>query len=218
MSVVERKLAKNILPDATVRFIETLSRVEFAAAVGAPLLLVRIDGDETGELAHALLGSISSAKLPLAPKRAFHTVTNENARKALAAAGLAQCDPQGVRHKVRACLGEALCVVVPLRKRAGSGKSFTSRISVGRAMNNDVVLRHESISKFHAWLEADERARFFVYDASSRNGTWVGATRLTPKIRWPLPLGADLRFAAITTTMCRAETLWDALHTASDCA
>ncbi len=46
--------------------------------------------------------------------------------------------------------------VIALEKRDDASGPFPSRVSIGRARNADIVLRHESVSKFHAWFERDE--------------------------------------------------------------
>jgi hypothetical protein len=76
----------------------------------------------------------------------------------------------------------------PLRKRPGAGKQFSERISVGRARNNDVVLRHESVSKFHAWIARDESDAYYVADASSRNGTSLNGASVGSKAGFDLTL------------------------------
>src|SRR4051794_10640808 len=45
---------------------------------------------------------------------------------------------------------------------------WADRISIGRAANNDLVIRHASVSKLHAHLRVDG-ARVYVADAGSRN-------------------------------------------------
>ena len=69
----------------------------------------------------------------------------------------------------------------PLIKRGSN--PWRERILIGRASNNDVVLRDVSISKLHAWLEVSNGV-FQLHDAQSANGTWVNGVRLadTPVI------------------------------------
>ena len=204
--------AKNLRPATTLRLAEALGRAEFAAKLSAPVLLVRlVDGDQ-GEVAQTLLQMLSSATLPLIPTLGFRTVASVSARGGRAALGMTPWAPKDVGPKIVALLSEHLLAAAPLRKRPDSTKSFTERICIGRAMNNDIVLRHESISKSHAWIESDESGRLFVSDAGSRNGTFLDNVRLTAKVSALVPFGVELRFAAITAMLCRPETLWDALH------
>jgi len=55
---------------------------------------------------------------------------------------------------------------------------FDSRITIGRAKNNDVVLRVRKISKLHASLALDRDGNASVTDMGSRNGTAVNGTWL----------------------------------------
>ena len=77
-------------------------------------------------------------------------------------------------------------------------------------MNNDIVLRDESVSKFHAWLEVDEEGKFFVTDAGSRNGTYVAGERLPPKQCARVSPGEELRFANIASAIWPSAWLWSA--------
>ncbi len=50
----------------------------------------------------------------------------------------------------------------------------TTVYTVGRTLNNDIVLDHVSVSKRHAYIEEDAGAgRFWLVDAHSANGTAV---------------------------------------------
>ena len=214
MTPLDSTAAKNLQPSTTMKLAEALGRAEFAAKLSAPVLLVRLVDSDQREVAQTLLQTLSSATLPLIPTLGFRTVASVRGERTVG--GLMPWAPKDIGPRVRALLSENLHVAVPLRKRPDSTKSFTERISIGRAMNNDVVLRHESISKFHAWIESDESGRLFASDAGSRNGTFIDGARLTSKVSVHVPFGAELRFAAIAAILCRAETLWDALHDAPE--
>ncbi len=192
-----------------------LGRADFAAKLSAPILLVRVADGDAGEVAQTLVQTLSSVTIPLVPTLGFRTVVSVGALGGPVGTGLRPWGPKDVEPKIRALLSQHVHVAVPLQKRADSTKSHTERVSVGRAMNNDIVLRHASISKFHAWLEADEGGQFYVSDAGSRNCTFVDGVKLAPKVCTLSPFGAELRFAAISATICRPETLWDALHSAA---
>src|SRR5256885_1314230 len=58
--------------------------------------------------------------------------------------------------------------------------TFPSMITLGRTLNNDIVINHTSISKFHAYFRV-AAGTIEVADAGSRNGTYVGAKKLVPK-------------------------------------
>ena len=59
--------------------------------------------------------------------------------------------------------------VWPVAKRTAT---FPSKILVGRAANNDVVLPYPSLSKLHAFFALDG-GRLTLTDAGSKNGTFV---------------------------------------------
>jgi pSer/pThr/pTyr-binding forkhead associated (FHA) protein len=63
-----------------------------------------------------------------------------------------------------------------------SGERFPLRIgaatTLGRALDNDIVVNHASVSRHHASIEARNGA-FRLRDLGSQNGTYVGAERVT---------------------------------------
>jgi hypothetical protein len=101
--------------------------------------------------------------------------------------------------------------IVPLRKRPVAGKPFAHRISVGRARNNDIVLRHSSVSKFHAWFETGGHGEMRVADARSSNGTLLNDDALGRELAIATE-GDVIKFGSIVTMLCTAPTLWEALH------
>ena len=66
--------------------------------------------------------------------------------------------------------------VAPLRKKIG-GHPFNMFLTVGRAGNNDIVLRDIQVSKVHAFLE-DDKGTWRIRDSNSMNGTFVGGLRI----------------------------------------
>jgi hypothetical protein len=103
---------------------------------------------------------------------------------------------------------------VPLRKRITAEALNPNRVSVGRAPNKDIVLRHESVSKFHAWFEVDESGSFFVTDAGSKNATWLnGHPIVTPGAT--IRGGDTIRFGTVEATLCSPRVLWRVLASAA---
>ncbi len=103
---------------------------------------------------------------------------------------------------------------VPLRKRITAEALNPNRVSVGRAPNKDIVLRHDSVSKFHAWFEVDESGSFFVTDAGSKNATWLnGHPIVTPLAA--IRGGDTLRFGTVEATLCSPRVLWRVLASAA---
>jgi hypothetical protein len=108
--------------------------------------------------------------------------------------------------KLRA-LSQFPCHVIPMRKRVEA--AFLNSISVGRARNHDIVLRHASVSKFHANLEIEE-GRLFIKDAGSRNHTFVNHERVLSRVE--NKPGDNLRFGWVEAMVCHDEALWHAVH------
>ena len=85
------------------------------------------------------------------------------------------------------------------------------RVSVGRAHNKDIVLRHSSVSKFHAWFEVEPEC-MYVSDAGSTNLTRVNDETIEPRTRVVVAPGDAVRFGALETVLCSPETLWSYLN------
>ena len=72
-------------------------------------------------------------------------------------------------------------------------------ITIGRTENNDVVLRHEEVSRFHAYVQEASGVLNLV-DADSKNGTWVNGLRLMASKPQPLPPTASIKFGQLQIT------------------
>ncbi len=93
-------------------------------------------------------------------------------------------------------LGASEPVVFPVLKSRTN--AFGRGITVGRTGNNDVVLDDGSVSRFHAWFARPEgQEGFLLTDAGSKNGSWVGGVRLTPRKAITVEDGARLRFGQV---------------------
>ena len=69
-------------------------------------------------------------------------------------------------------------MILPVAKREGAN-AFGMMITIGRATNNDLVIEHQKISKFHAYFR-QVGTDWRVCDANSRNGTEVADEVLEP--------------------------------------
>lgn len=68
--------------------------------------------------------------------------------------------------------------ILPVQKREGAN-AFGMMITMGRAPNNDLVIEHQKVSKFHAYFR-QVGSEWRVCDANSRNGTAVGESTVEP--------------------------------------
>ena len=184
-------------------------------------LLVMLD-DPNSELATGLLALEAASRGGEADGLAFRTVVRDMdatlvgdkltaaamvAQKAIKGLNLAPA-PGTTSDRIPADLLRAPCHVIPIRKRAEG--SFLQHVSVGRARNHDIVLRHRSVSKFHAWFEIHDGTRLLVKDSESRNHTFVDGQQVTNRVE-VMP-GQTVRFGSVECRVCTGESLWRALH------
>jgi pSer/pThr/pTyr-binding forkhead associated (FHA) protein len=97
--------------------------------------------------------------------------------------------------------------IYPLAKKPGA--SFRDRITIGRTLNNDVVIADHSVSRLHAYVRPADG--WMVADAGSKNGSWLDGTRLEPRREAHLSPGAVLRLGDVVATFYRATELFDLL-------
>lgn len=102
--------------------------------------------------------------------------------------------------------------LVWVARRPSSSASRGSRISLGRALSADIILRHSSISKFHAYVGLED-GTWHLVDAQSKNGTLLNGTRLAPRRREALVIGDQISFGSIEALFLDAGTLWRVLRT-----
>jgi hypothetical protein len=100
------------------------------------------------------------------------------------------------------------CYLVPIQKRDKG--SFLQHVSVGRARNHDIVLRHHSVSKFHAWFEVGEGGALMVKDFDSKNRTFIDEVLIEK--RTGIRRGQTVRFGSVECRVTLAATLWAALR------
>lgn len=204
----------SIAPAELVQSVLRLSEVAFNREHGeVPYLAIRLTGDAEG-IAAGLETSLSGVEMQLArPVSAmgFHTEMasrqdlNELKRAARTRA-----------HNDELTLARAFAkaphYLVPLKKREGVDAAFMDRISVGRAPNKDIVLRHSSVSKSHAWFQFDELSACYIADAGSKNGTRVNGTRLAPREPIQIESGDLLTVGSLEAILCDSQALWRTFH------
>jgi hypothetical protein len=96
----------------------------------------------------------------------------------------------------------------PLIKQA---QVWSDQILIGRALNNDIILRHESVSKLHAYFKMRRDEVWLLYDAKSANGTKVNGARIRPGEGVEVQSGAILIFGHIPVEFIGSGELYDSL-------
>ena len=103
----------------------------------------------------------------------------------LAAAAAAPAPPAKTEQQRTAWLADRLGLRYPLESAVGL-------VRIGRAVDNDVAIDNQRVSRYHAqvrWVESD----WLVYDLDSTNGTFVDGERVFPSQPRPLRVGTALR-------------------------
>ena len=99
-------------------------------------------------------------------------------------------------------------LIAPLMKRANS----FGMVTVGRAINNDIVLPYEDISKCHAFFVSKPEG-WSLMDAGSTNGTFVRGKKLEPRAQEMLDLrhgSVELSFSpVIKCQLYTPEEFWN---------
>jgi hypothetical protein len=173
----------------------------------APFLLVRLqDNDEleVGLLASAVGASASRLLDPLPSQWGFHTHTDDCANGYASARGYA------THHELHHLLVAGRYFAVPFRKPIASESRYPRRITIGRSSDKDIVLRHNTVSKFHAWLELVSDGTYHVADAGSRNGTRLNGRNVVSG-SLPVSPGDALRFGSVEALVCSPTDLAAAL-------
>jgi hypothetical protein len=110
--------------------------------------------------------------------------------------------------RIKGKLAESRCFLVVLCKRAGADAAFPDRVSVGRARNTDIPLRHSSVSKFHSYFQLDEAGQYYIVDATSTNGTFVNGKRIVSRSPQVIREGDLLTFGSVRGLLLAPDTLW----------
>jgi hypothetical protein len=103
-------------------------------------------------------------------------------------------------------------IVLPIVKSANS--PFQAHISLGRARNCDIVIRHPSVSKLHARFRHEAEGSLLA-DAGSQNGTFVDGKRLLPNEAVPVAADSRLLFGSVPARYIDAGGLYTLLARSS---
>jgi len=85
----------------------------------------------------------------------------------------------------------------------------SERVTIGRWSTSDVLLRHDSVSVTHAWIEQDDRTLLYLGDEGSTNGTQINGRTLDPGAMAPVVSGDAIRFGEVETVLVDAGDYWD---------
>jgi hypothetical protein len=168
----------------------------------APLLLIEI-GDHDDELEDGLYRTLAQEGKPVRPSLGLFSQTSPGfATVAIPKRGEPDVDPMELLARLRRHPYFAL----PLFKR-DRGPADATRITVGRQTGWDVLLRHGTVSKKHAYFEIDDSGALYLADCDSKNGTHVNGARLkSGEVRWLQPLD-HIHFGSVSAFTCSASVL-----------
>jgi pSer/pThr/pTyr-binding forkhead associated (FHA) protein len=96
--------------------------------------------------------------------------------------------------------------VFDVKKESSKHNAFAMGVTIGRVDSNDIPLDDVSVSRFHAWLQADGKG-WVVCDAESKNGTFLDGKRLAPNQKVPVKDKAKLKFGEVEVTFLEVEGL-----------
>ncbi len=86
---------------------------------------------------------------------------------------------------------------------------FGGYISVGRATNNDVVLRHTSVSKLHAHFVTEPTSNHLsLMDVGAKNGTFLNREPILADEPHSVRSGDRIRFGDVVCELMNAELLY----------
>jgi len=132
---------------------------------------------------HAFLVECEGGAEPRATDRDFETVTSGS-----------KDDRERFQRSLQVTLKSR---VIPIAK--DRTQAFPDKITVGRTLNNDLVLRHTSVSKFHGYFFVDPTTfDVTLVDAGSTNGTFVNNVRLPAMGKRVLKNGDAVSFGGDT--------------------
>jgi hypothetical protein len=202
---------ENLTPTELARDAMTLDLLEFLHRYGdVPFLLVRIDGaDMDLELGLSATGpATGTARSTISEPLPFRTALQSVPDGVRVSSKRSREEPEALRR----LLEKHAHFGVSVRKRGDADTLFMDRVSVGRARNKDVVLRHSTISKFHAWFEVTDTDTLYLCDAGSTNLTYVNDRRLEPRVRTPVEPGDAIRFGGVEAVLGSPTGLWTSFH------
>jgi hypothetical protein len=204
---------RNVAPASLAELAKSRDYTRFLLQYGHALLLAVQIGDDEMQLATGLDGAsaktVSRTSIPTGIRSMdFHTAQATPRHLLRRASEHSTSAEAELKLRLAKRIDEARQYVVALRKRGDSETLSADRISVGRATNKDIVLRHPSVSKFHAWFETDENDALYLTDAESKNATRLNGKTLSPRERTRVDAGDTIAFGTVDAVVCSPRTLW----------
>jgi hypothetical protein len=198
---------RNLLPGTLVKDAVRLELDHFLRLYGtAPLLLVRLGEDDTD-----LRTGLQNLWLPTGVRSAARVAPMKFRTELLRAPAQPAPAPKAApprRHDdVLRVLEKGPHFAALLRSKGGA-----ARISLGRAPNNDVVLRHTSVSKFHASLEPTGEGTIKIVDTGSTNKTAVNDVAVRSRVAVEARSGDRLSFGNVDAVLWSPRALWASQH------
>ncbi|MDC3379423.1 FHA domain-containing protein [Planctomycetota bacterium] len=92
---------------------------------------------------------------------------------------------------------ESAAAIYPLVKCRSMG--LPTMITIGRALNNDVILADPTVSNFHAYFQ--EAEGWSLFDGGSRHGTFVRGERLDKGTAAGLNSGETIQLGSAATLL-----------------
>ncbi len=201
-------MALNLLPNELVSQLRRLTSVETDPQwAGTQLLLIDV-GEGTSELLQSLVATSTHGGAPLVATRDGISFMTTVTQLPTGVSTPAQSTEYFNAEALMKQLTRSAYFIAPLRKRETTGMGWAERINVGRARNNDVVLRHETVSKFHAWFESDDDGKLWLTDAGSTNRTRVNGQVLQHNVAIKLTPGAEIEFGTVRAVFCSPGLVW----------
>lgn len=101
-----------------------------------------------------------------------------------------------MQSPTRADVAAERALKLVLQDERKEAREYTLRpdrpLRLGRAADNDVVLRDKRVSRYHAEIHTDRRGSALI-DLGSTNGTFIDDQQLTPHRPYPIAEGAQIR-------------------------
>ncbi len=194
----------NLAPAELIRTARNMPLESFLTLQGhQPWLLVESSGDGELEVSLDRRQTLPTADLVKNAALGFHTVMRNPGMEVRAVDGQAVQNASELERR----LATRRYFAIRVEKNA-NGSAYQERISIGRARNTDIVLRHASVSKFHAWFEIGNDGSLQLTDAGSKNGTQLAGRVLPARQLVKVNPGDVLCFGSVEAVLCAAETLW----------